>query len=364
MELNIITTYSSKSNALRAAKKMEGEWEQLKNEEGRWFNSKVQTAEVIGSPEPILSSHKEVDAMHILINSDLNRFVIAHENPYVLADLAEVFFQNKPYYIEALSSPSFLKGVHAIECNKFYANLFGKEPEIVGPKMIEKLQFVLLKIIEMGIGVWKGDEQALRRQANSAAPNQNIPKGLILNDLHYENLPQINYENISQELAEMLAKYKETDYNLISKFTSISNEENTMVAPKTPQTPEQIEAAKAAAAAKAAEKAAKKEAEKAAAAAAKEAAKAEKAAAKAAKAIKEPKAPKIEQNGVKRPHSNTLCGKAWEIFDNVAITKGETPSIKDILNHEDSKGLNEGNLKCEFARWKKFKGLTKERKVA
>lgn len=358
MELNI-TTYSSKSNALRAAKKMEGEWEQLKNEEGRWFNSKVQTNEVIGLSERVLSSNKKVDAMHILINLDLNRFVIAHENPYVLADLADVFFQNKPYYIEALSSPSFLKGVRAIECNKFYTNFFGKEPEIVGPKMIEKLQFVLLKIIQNGIGVWKGDEQALRRQANSVAPNQNIPKGLILNDLYYENLPQINYENISQELAEILAKYKETDYNLISKFTSISNEENTMAAPKTPQTPEQVEAAKAAAAAKAAEKAAKKEAEKAAAAAAKEAAKAEKAAAKAAKATKEPKAPKVEQNGVSRPGPDTKCGKIWTSIEELAIQNGSVPSIKQVMELDSLKGEVEATVRTQYARYKTFHGLVR-----
>lgn len=114
------------------------------------------------------------------------------------------------------------------------------------------------------------------------------------------------------------------------------------------------EAAKLKKEAEAAERKAKKEAEK----AEKEAKKAqEKAAKEAEKAAKE--ASKMpEQNGVRRPKPDTLCGKAWTIFDNISAKNGAPASIKESLEAARADGLNEGNVKAEYARWRKFYAIS------
>jgi len=120
-----------------------------------------------------------------------------------------------------------------------------------------------------------------------------------------------------------------------------------------------------------------KEAEKAAAAEAKEAAKALKAQEKAEKqarkeaatlARNEQKAAKVaqkekqkqpEQNGIRRPNPEGECGKAWALFDRLSQAKGAPVAAAEI-RAEMQKGseLNEGNVKAEYPRWKKFHGLS------
>lgn len=125
---------------------------------------------------------------------------------------------------------------------------------------------------------------------------------------------------------------------------------------------EEKAAAKAAKDAAKAEEKAKKEAEKLAAKEAKEAEKAAKAqekidAAAAAKAAKEAnKMP--EANGVRRPKPETLCGQAWAVFDEVSAKNGAPASIKESLEIAKARGLNEGNVRVEYARWRKFFGIT------
>lgn len=107
-------------------------------------------------------------------------------------------------------------------------------------------------------------------------------------------------------------------------------------------------------AAKEAEKAQKKadaEAKKAAEKAAKEQAKID---AKAAReATRMP-----EQNGIRRPKPDTLCGKAWGIFDNVSSKNGAPASIGESMELAKAEGLNEANVRAEYARWRKFHGIT------
>ena len=125
---------------------------------------------------------------------------------------------------------------------------------------------------------------------------------------------------------------------------------------------EEKAAAKAAKDAAKAEEKAKKDAEKQAAKEAKEAEKAAKAqekidAAAAAKAAKEAnKMP--EANGVRRPKPETLCGQAWAVFDEVSAKNGAPASIKESLEIAKARGLNEGNVRVEYARWRKFFGIT------
>lgn len=152
----------------------------------------------------------------------------------------------------------------------------------------------------------------------------------------------------------------------------------------TTQTPEEIEAAKAAAAAKKAEEKAAREAKKAAEKAEREAKKAAEKAAKAeaekakleakeaekaAKAAAKEEAKKAalaakeasrqpEQNGVRRPKPDTLCGKAWAIFDAVSQKNGAPASIGESMISAREQGLNEANVRCEYARWRKFFGIS------
>lgn len=99
---------------------------------------------------------------------------------------------------------------------------------------------------------------------------------------------------------------------------------------------------------------AEKDAAKLAAKQAREAAKAQKLAEKeAAKAA----AKQPEQNGVKRPKPGTLCGAVWEIADKISMENGKPAEVADVIAQAKADGLNEGNARIEFARWRKFHGI-------
>lgn len=101
---------------------------------------------------------------------------------------------------------------------------------------------------------------------------------------------------------------------------------------------------------------AEKEAAKAAKEAEKEAAKAAK---EAAKLVEKPaKIEMPEQNGVRRPKPDTLCGKAWGLADELSRTLGQPAPIASLITAATAAGLNEGNVRAEYARWRKFNGVT------
>lgn len=105
-----------------------------------------------------------------------------------------------------------------------------------------------------------------------------------------------------------------------------------------------------------AEKKAKAEAakaEKEAAKAAKEAEKAAKLAAKEAAKVKQP-----EQNGVVRPKATSACGKIWEIADQLSAKAGSPVAIAALLETAQAEGYNEATIKTQYARWRKFHGVT------
>jgi len=130
---------------------------------------------------------------------------------------------------------------------------------------------------------------------------------------------------------------------------------------------------KAAADAAKAEAKAKKETEKLAAKEAKEAAKKAAEEAKQAKKIADAEAKEKakadaiaareaarqpEQNGIRRPKPDGLCGQAWAIFDEVSAKNGSPASIAESMEIAKAKGLNEANVRAEYARWRKFFGVT------
>jgi hypothetical protein len=111
------------------------------------------------------------------------------------------------------------------------------------------------------------------------------------------------------------------------------------------------EAAKAAKVEAAAAEKAAKEKEKLDKQAAKEQAKLDREAAKEANRMP-------EQNGIRRPKPDTLCGKAWAVFDAESTKLGQPVSIAAALAVTTPQGLVEGNVKAEYARWRKFFGIT------
>lgn len=64
-----------------------------------------------------------------------------------------------------------------------------------------------------------------------------------------------------------------------------------------------------------------------------------------------------EQNGIRKPSVGTLCRAAWDLFDAISTTMGQTAPISYVLPVAIDKGLNEANVKAEYARWKKYHGI-------
>lgn len=64
-----------------------------------------------------------------------------------------------------------------------------------------------------------------------------------------------------------------------------------------------------------------------------------------------------EQNGVRKPSVGTLCRAAWDLFDAISTSMGQTAPISYVLPVALDKGLNEANVKAEYARWKKYHGI-------
>ncbi len=135
----------------------------------------------------------------------------------------------------------------------------------------------------------------------------------------------------------------------MTEETKNENAINTGAAEKT--------AAEAKAAAAAAKKA-EKEAAKAAAKAEKEAAKAAaKAAKEAEKEAKKAAKQQPEQNGVRRPGPDGKCGQAWALMDSMSSKLGAPVPVGDVVKQGEADGLNPGNVRAEYARWKKFHGI-------
>lgn len=65
-----------------------------------------------------------------------------------------------------------------------------------------------------------------------------------------------------------------------------------------------------------------------------------------------------EQNGVRRPKPDGLCGRAWALADKLSAELGQPTPIANLLEAARAEGLSEGNVKTEYARWRKFNGVT------
>lgn len=114
----------------------------------------------------------------------------------------------------------------------------------------------------------------------------------------------------------------------------------------------------AAAAAKAAEREAKKAAEAEAKAQAKAEAQAKKEAEAAAKIAEREANRQPEQNGIRRPKPEGICGKIWEIADKLSTDLQAPVQIAPLIEATGAKGINAVTTRTNYARWRKFHGIT------
>ena len=81
----------------------------------------------------------------------------------------------------------------------------------------------------------------------------------------------------------------------------------------------------------------------------------------APKAVRPRGVERIEQNGVKRPSAGGKCAAVWDIADNLSAEQKKPAEIAEIMEVAKVQGLNENNVRVEFAQWRKFNGLVKAR---
>lgn len=65
-----------------------------------------------------------------------------------------------------------------------------------------------------------------------------------------------------------------------------------------------------------------------------------------------------EQHGIRRPRPESLCGQAWGYADKLSAALKQPVPIKQLLEATDAASLNSGNVRAEYARWRKFNGVT------
>lgn len=63
------------------------------------------------------------------------------------------------------------------------------------------------------------------------------------------------------------------------------------------------------------------------------------------------------KNGIRRPKDKTVCGQVWAIADKLTEKRGGATPIKPLLIAAEKKGYNAGNVRAEYARWRKFNGV-------
>jgi len=75
-----------------------------------------------------------------------------------------------------------------------------------------------------------------------------------------------------------------------------------------------------------------------------------------AKKTTKPKVEREKQNGVMRPLAGSNCGNAWDLFDELTANAGSVTMMAPAVAIGKQRGMNEGNVRCEFTAWKKFHG--------
>lgn len=64
----------------------------------------------------------------------------------------------------------------------------------------------------------------------------------------------------------------------------------------------------------------------------------------------------VYKNGIKRPKNNTLCGKAWAIYDRTLTGEFTVPQAQEFLKQE---GMNASTVRTQYTHWRRFNGIEK-----
>lgn len=64
----------------------------------------------------------------------------------------------------------------------------------------------------------------------------------------------------------------------------------------------------------------------------------------------------VKQNGIKRPKTDSLCGRAWALYDQ---TLSGTRTIAEAMEMLKQGGMNGSTVRTQFAHWRTFNGIEK-----
>lgn len=63
-----------------------------------------------------------------------------------------------------------------------------------------------------------------------------------------------------------------------------------------------------------------------------------------------------EQNGIKRPAADTLCGRVWQVLDDLR-TAGADATAKNATAAFDGVAIAAATIRTQYARWRKFNSV-------
>lgn len=68
----------------------------------------------------------------------------------------------------------------------------------------------------------------------------------------------------------------------------------------------------------------------------------------------------VKQNGIKRPDSESITGKLWDIADQISEQKGAPALRKEVVDRymNEVPGANQATANTQYARWVSFHGVS------
>lgn len=318
--------------------------------------------------------------MYIAIDRDNLKILWKHSDVYLLNDLAHIEAPHVTVHIQPCDCTGFLSGYTDLELKLLYENTLCKSQSFYRADLkllllyyVTEMPTVKANKFELGLQanyIPEGNQHPYKYVSNSSTPIKR--KGKDIFDLPFWfSTPVDNEKEIvakgqnlidtlypENKIVKPLEPAKATCYSEVLSIGSLTNYPKGNEIMSEELTPEQLAAKEAAKEAAKAEKAAvaqaKKE-EKAKAALAKKEAKEQ-----AKKDAADKKAADVmpSQNDVTRPKNGTKCGQIWAILDSLSSTKGSPVAIAEALSASKEHGFAVDTVKTQYARWRKFHGVT------
>jgi len=74
-----------------------------------------------------------------------------------------------------------------------------------------------------------------------------------------------------------------------------------------------------------------------------------------AKAAKTPRVPRLEQNGIKRPKADSICGQIWNTLDTITANQKSPATIAQL---REAYSANAATQQTQYAQWRQFNSIT------